>query len=241
MGYYDCLELKEKVAYDQLLFAFHNRSASRVLTTNLRYDQVNSIHRVIDALILDHPEVFYVEIGNCYLRNYHGMAQFRFTCNHAPATICEIDRRLHESWRALERKLDPETSARKKYEMIALEVASKIKFRKTGKYSDYTIAGPMLRQTGVCEALAKLFACYCRLAGLPVLIVSGLTTGPHSWNQVWLDGQVMYLDITQLQVFPLFYKTFPNRIFFGEAELHRRRYRQTPLKPDCNAAPIIKA
>ena len=50
---------------------------------------------------------------------------------------------------------------------------------------------------GVCQNYAELFRTMCIRSGIPCILVSGMGNGgPHAWNQVYVDGEWLYVDCT---------------------------------------------
>ena len=52
------------------------------------------------------------------------------------------------------------------------------------------------RGHGVCEAYARAYSYLCRLYGIEIIVVSGVSRGPHAWNYIKLDGEWYLIDVT---------------------------------------------
>lgn len=59
----------------------------------------------------------------------------------------------------------------------------------------FSAYGVFFNNLAVCDGLSSAFAMVCRYAGLPCLYVASPEMN-HSWNIVYLDGEVRYLDVT---------------------------------------------
>lgn len=65
----------------------------------------------------------------------------------------------------------------------------------------FTKEGALLLHSAVCEGYAKAFSWLCKEAGIKEQLVYGTAndgTGvqPHAWNQVCVDGEWYYVDVT---------------------------------------------
>ena len=50
---------------------------------------------------------------------------------------------------------------------------------------------------GICQNYAELFRTLCIRSGIPCVMVTGMGNGDsHAWNQVYVDGQWLYVDCT---------------------------------------------
>lgn len=50
---------------------------------------------------------------------------------------------------------------------------------------------------GICQNYAELFRTMCIRSGIPCVMVTGLGNGgSHAWNQVYVDGEWLYVDCT---------------------------------------------
>lgn len=50
---------------------------------------------------------------------------------------------------------------------------------------------------GICQNYAELFRTMCIRSGIPCIMISGMGNGgSHAWNQVYVDGEWLYVDCT---------------------------------------------
>lgn len=59
----------------------------------------------------------------------------------------------------------------------------------------FTAYGALLGGKAVCDGYSSAFAMLCRAAGIPCIYV-GSSELNHSWNAVFTDGQVLFVDVT---------------------------------------------
>lgn len=197
---------------------------------HVRQNNINHkiIQRVVRAIHLDHPELFFVDFWRYQLRL--GLASF--------GAIIEFQMLLEESvadsvantlsLRAVElqNKIKPWMPLEQKYYQVVRNIASTTTYVDSGSgFWDHTCAGPALRGSGVCESIAKLFLFFCQRLQLPCTIITGtLNDSPHAWNMVELKSGIRYLDVTGLLSTSVCYTLFPNAIFRGEDELRKNGY-----------------
>lgn len=185
------------------------------------------LRRVIRAVHLDHPELFYVDFW-----------QYRLVQNVFPAvTKIEfrllLDRIVAESvtntlsLRAAElrKKIEHKTSVEKQYYQVINRISKTITYVDSGSaFWDHTCAA-VLRGTAVCEGIAKLFLYYCQRNQLPCAVVTGTLNGsPHAWNMVETNAGIRYVDVTALLSSASLYILHPIALFKTEAQLRQNGY-----------------
>lgn len=203
----------------------------------IRFENIISIHhstyecealqRVIRAVHLDHPELFYVDFW-----------RYRLVQNVFP-TVTKIDFRLFLDRIAVEavtntlalraeelrREIERKTSAEKQYYQVINRISKTITYVDSGSaFWDHTCAA-VLRGTAVCEGIAKLFLYYCQRNQLPCAVVTGTLNGsPHAWNMVETNAGICYVDVTGLLSSTSLYILHPITLFKTEAQLRQNGY-----------------
>ncbi len=61
--------------------------------------------------------------------------------------------------------------------------------------SAFSAYGALVERLAVCDGISAAFAMICRAAGLPCIYVASQEMN-HSWNAVWYQGEVRYIDTT---------------------------------------------
>ena len=213
--YFDRLNPEEQVAYQMLVDGIQQRAPKISIT--LRPHDLDSIKRTIAAILCDRPELFYVNLWKCRIGKGNSAAIIRFDYLHTVSETQEIQKVLYYSWKALKKKLHAHLADKEKYRIIALDIGSKVTYQKSRKDIYYTVVAPVIHSKGACEGVSKLFLYYCQQEGIPAQIVFGTNDKrPHSWNQVWIRGQIRYIDITAIQLCPFFFRLFPGAILMSE-------------------------
>lgn len=111
--------------------------------------------------------------------------------------------------------LKPANSDSKKARVIFMWIVNNIRYNAKGLFSGQygeTDAESVLRSgTSVCSGYANLFEALCKIAGLPVKVISGFSKGfgyspenpftpmtktDHAWNVVRIDGDWRFIECT---------------------------------------------
>ena len=160
---------------------------------------------VIEAVHLDHPELFYVDFWRA---NAVRMAAFPGRCigfqftflieeNLIPAPRNTLERSIRETVEAL-----ADVPAGRLYRRIAERIAASVTYRtddNSNAFMFHTVMGALLKHQSVCEGISKLFLIYCQHMGLPCAVVSGTCGGAaHDWNMIEVRGRIRYLDVTSM-------------------------------------------
>lgn len=157
------------------------------------------LHRVVQAVHLDHPELFEIEWWEYQFAAMPDGSYLRFQRMLEPGPSAAIRNSLNAKVVCLSQTLADSPSVADVYLQIAKKIASTTKYVDSGSvFWDHTLVGPALRHTAVCEGVSKFFLFCCQRTGLPCAIVTGTLHGvPHAWNMVELTpyGRV-YLDVT---------------------------------------------
>ena len=157
------------------------------------------LHRVVQAVHLDHPELFEIQWWEYRFAAMPDGSYLRFRRMLEPGPSEAIRNSLNTKTACMRQKLADSPSVEDAYLQIAKEIASTTKYVDSGSaFWDHTLVGPALRHTAVCEGVSKFFLFCCQRAGLPCAIVTGTLHGvPHAWNMVELTPYGWaYLDVT---------------------------------------------
>lgn len=202
------------VFYRQMLDE-RGKEAYRILTDSLlhlktevrlpySYVELDGIRTLVNAVSLDHPELFYINWwqyrSRASMLGSHVTVCFDYLIDTASVSIC---------WLAIEKEIvklkhiaSDYSSLGSRYKTIIKQIVSTVHYNDTGSaFWDHTVAGPILgsEHTAVCEGIAKLFLLYCQHLYIPCAIVIGTLDGsPHAWNLIEYNGTVRYIDITSL-------------------------------------------
>lgn len=187
------------------------------------------IHRVVKAIHLDHPELFFVDFWHYQLSQsfltFGTRIDFQMLLesNIADSVANALSFRVAE----LQNKLKSGMSLEQEYYHVVRNIATSTTYVDSGSgFWDHTCAGPVLRGSGVCESIAKLFLFFCQRLQLPCAIVTGtLHEIPHAWNMVERNSETKYIDVTSLLNVFLPCSLLPSTIYKNKTQLHLSGYK----------------
>ena len=183
--------------------------------------QKESIQRIVRAVHLDHPELFYVDFWHYHYRNIvmlqGSVLSFQFMLDKDPALA--IMNSLNAKANKMKGILVNITSEEMAYFRVAKEIATNTKYNDSDSaFWEHTIAGT-LHHKAVCEGISKLFLFLCQRLDLPCAMVTGtLNREPHAWNMLELNGRRRYIDVTGLLHSISLYALAPRSIFKTESQ-----------------------
>lgn len=224
--YRSLLSPSEQGVYKDIVAGLLNRRES--IYIKQVHAQIESVRKIVNAVHLDHPELFYVDFWHYQLTQSLlpcGMfLNFRMMLDRDPSAA--VMNALNAKAVLLQRSIRKKSSREEIYFMIAKEIATTTKYVDSNSvFWDHTIAGPVLCHSAVCEGIAKLFQFLCQRINVPSAIITGTSNGvPHAWNMVELNGNRRYIDVTAaLQTISL-YTLVPAALFKSEQVLRRNGY-----------------
>lgn len=195
---------------------------------SIRISQSTSIQRVVNAIHLDHPELFFVDFWHYQVSQSFlpPGAAVNFQMLLARDTAHSVANTLSLRATALQSGLPLGVPPEQQYYHVARHIASSTAYIDSGSgFWDHTCAGPGLKGTAVCEGIAKLFLFFCQRLQLPCAIVTGSLNGtPHAWNMVDLHGRIRYIDVTGMLHIASRCPILPLALFRTESQLHLLGY-----------------
>ncbi len=107
-----------------------------------------------------------------------------------------------EAARLARQLIHPDMSEEEKYMAIYSYLLEQVEYdmhaalnQQTERGDSFSAYGALIEGLAVCDGISAAFAMICRAAGLPCIYVASLGMN-HSWNAVWYEGEVRYIDIT---------------------------------------------
>lgn len=223
--YWSKLASAERDTYRDIVAGLLQRKA--VIHIKQPCNQINIVRKIVTAVHLDHPELFYVDFWHYQITQtgFPYSLSVRFQMMLDANSSAAVMHTLNAKVRELQKVISKSSCDEEAYFLTAKEITSTTKYVDTNSaFWDHTVAG-VLRHSAVCEGIAKLFLFYCQKVNIPCAIVIGsLNDEPHAWNMVEINGIKKYIDITA--VLPIFslYKVFPKGVLKNEQYLRRTGY-----------------
>ena len=193
MKYYNLLDRKKQNIYEKLYENIKKRH-NRVLLVGV---DEQSILNVFELLLLDHPEIFYVD--NCIKMSIIPintvLVHFKYV--YKDNEITEIGSQIIKELNKIETKIS-NMSERNKIYWINDYIFNRGKYIRSLKTPIHNIDGFFVLKQGCCENFAKSFKLICDFVGIESLVAVGSVDGEkHAWNIVKdKAGKTLYIDVT---------------------------------------------
>ena len=225
--YRSLLSPSEQGVYKTIVTGLLNRRES--IYIKQPYAQIESIRKIVNAVHLDHPELFYVDFWHYQLTQSLlpcGMfLNFRMMLDRDPSTA--VMNALNAKAALLQQAAQKKSSREEIYFLIAKEIATTTKYVDSNSvFWEHTVAGPALSHRAVCEGIAKMFLFLCqRIGNIPCAVITGTSNGiPHAWNMIEVNGVRKYIDVTSVLQTISLYTLVPAALFKSEQTLRKNGY-----------------
>lgn len=194
--YYDALSEEQQFLYAQLLMILERQGMDIIISET----EEECLDPVFQAVLADHPEIFYVT-GYTYTKHLlDGEVQrisfcgdYTMNADEIEAAQKEIDRYVQDCMDGMPRG-DDYVKVRYLYEYVI-------------NHTDYSLDAPenqnicsvFLYGQSVCLGYARAFEYLCRQCGVEATLVNGAIRESgygHAWNLVRINGEWYYVDVT---------------------------------------------
>lgn len=192
--YYHCLSDEEKLLYVEMLQILSAMEEGIMLTTK----DENLLSHVYQAVINDHPELFYTK-GFLYTKatiedevvylTFSG--SYTYTKEEKTSKMRQIEEAANQILKGIPAGADEYATIKYLYEYIVLNT----------DYGEVTrdhqnISSVLLDKVSVCNGYSKTLQFLLGKKGIPCIIVNGDAKGNHAWNIVCVDGEYYHVDVT---------------------------------------------
>lgn len=225
--YRSLLSPSEQGVYKDIVVGLLNRRES--ICIKQAHTKIESVRKIVHAVHLDHPELFYVNFWHYQLAQSLlpcGMfLNFRMMLDRDPSTA--VLNALKAKVALLQRSSKKKSSLEEIYFLIAKEIATTTKYVDSNNaFWEHTVVGPVLSHRSACEGIAKMFLFLCqRISNVPCAVITGTSNGvPHAWNMIELNGVRKYVDVTSVLQTISLYTLVPTALFKSEQALRRNGY-----------------
>ena len=173
--------------------------------------EADSLQRCISAVQYDYPELFYVDFHSLLYAELSDGWEYRPQYLYEKNETARKQKKIWTIIQKMKRDMDRLglSSVYQKcgyihaylvknctYDFVAAEDLNK---RKTA----YTIEGPLLENTGVCQGIAFAYRLICMKCGIDAITVRGVSLMPgkttfegHAWNMVRVGEKAAHIDAT---------------------------------------------
>lgn len=150
------------------------------------------IHRVMKAILLDHPELFFFEgkwRGELCREGVRVMPKYKLRDDHEQL-VAYIEERVSQILKLCTGSLIH------KIKVVYDWFLDHVKYTRWEK--DQTIEGSLIYRKAVCKGIAKGFQLLMNRLQIPSYLVEGTLDGKssHIWNVVLAEGKAYHVDVT---------------------------------------------
>lgn len=153
------------------------------------------------AILADNPHAISTRGAGRTTLSGGKMLSIRYTYNLTAAECSEIMKKVEQITADViaEAKNLPND-----YERVKLFhdwIINRTTYIDNGESYLWRLDGPIIQAKSVCEGYSKAFSYLCQSVGIECLLVSGtavssISSGPHMWNMVKIDGSWYHTDVT---------------------------------------------
>jgi len=195
--YFSCLSDEQETVYEAVLSGVM-RYDTEIRVTNIPDNEMSVVY---NAVMFDNPMIFYVS-GFDRLRSSFGKGcsiepKYKYSKQFSTENAAAVKNYL----RVFDPIKDKSDEAKEAYIHDYCLDNFGYDYQRT-EYS-YSVLGPVLKQSAVCEGIAKFVKLAFDYLGVKSLVVSGTAinpghnkTEPHAWNIVKIIGKTFHLDVT---------------------------------------------
>ena len=193
--YYGRLDGNYKRVYDQIYTSMIKRKPVMISNTS-----TDTITTVVNAVLFDHPEIFYVEANGIFpsIKSFHPndiwySATYSYSKEESEMMMAgmntEVERILAD--------LDSSASDYEKIRYVSNAICNETWYSSSAP-DNQNINSVFLNHSTVCAGYSKASQFLLNKLGVECTTITGDTAngGRHGWNLVRSDGEWYYLDIT---------------------------------------------
>jgi len=196
--YYTCLTNKQKTIYAAMLSGIRTYSKE----IKMPFIPIDELSMVFNYMLLDNPMIFYVssftQLSDSDKKDCEVKPDYKYTKSAADGYTDAINKCLRV-FDGLKGKSDIEK------ELFVHDFClNNFIYDHSFRDNSYSVLGPVLNRTAVCEGIAKFVKLAFDYLGVESLVVSGKAKNPvqgsvteaHAWNIVKIGGKAYHLDVT---------------------------------------------
>lgn len=196
-GYaYGCLSENEQVLYLEMLYIFKNLEEDITISTL----NTEEIDKVFQCVLLDHPEIFYVD-GYTYSRYLENDVLQRITFTgiylYTAEEVAEREELLEEAVLYYLSELSSDATDYEKVKYVYEMIITKTDYNLEA-VDNQNICSVLLTNQSVCQGYAKTMQYLLQKIGIEsILVIGSVKDGEgHAWNIVKIDDAYYHVDPT---------------------------------------------
>lgn len=167
---------------------------------------MDAVNRILNVIRIDFPECYYFHQGACLIWFEQNAVRLKLGYFYTKEEIRQYDQKIKAVTRRILSVIPETASIEEKEKILHDYLVKRVKYALNAPLTPklYTIVGPLLYGSAVCEGYAKAYKYLCDLVKVPCLYVSAtalnMLTGKkerHGWNIVMLRKKgFCHVDVT---------------------------------------------
>mgnify|MGYP002861601537 CR=1 FL=1 len=196
-AYYNALNTDDRVLYTQVLDNFNLLNSKIKIKGNY---QITDIKRIINSVLYDHPEIFWVSTRySCEIKSSGKVVSINFEYLFSGSELNAAKNYFDTVTEAIVKNAKSLDTTEEKERFIADSVMEITTYATDNLSSPIyqTAYSAVCNKVTVCTGYAKLFSYLCNQVDIPTFIVTGSSDiESHAWNVVYIDGAFKNVDLT---------------------------------------------
>lgn len=227
--YYGLLSTESKTLYKQIYANFDNLETTFVPLIETDKEQIDT---VIEAVLDDHPEIFWMGESYSYKYTKDGICrQITLNYNDLVKNYDNNKNKMESVATSIIKGANKYSTNYEKELYVHNELIKRIDYDEYSKYNQ-TAYSALVNNSTVCAGYAKAFQYIMNKLGIPTYYVTGVSSNEdHAWNMIYLDG-FYNVDLTWDDAASYHYQFF-NQTDLKFSNTHERGRLSSNL-PSCN-------
>lgn len=189
--------VEQNLLEKQILYSVKNFAG----TINCVFHNIDNVKVVLNNLLADHPEIFYV--FDYQLKTIKNSVEIKPIYIYNRKEIITLNTLCQEKAQRVLRDAKKHVSDYEKTLFIHDSLSQMIKYSNKNGKACHTIIGALINGQAVCDGYSKAFKYLLDQTSIESLIVSGTACNQkslkhenHSWNMVKIGGKWCHVDLT---------------------------------------------
>ncbi|WP_284680425.1 stalk domain-containing protein [Aceticella autotrophica] len=197
---------------EDLTFTVSNTFEGVILSNNKSNENAlfDTLNNIMNLLLKQHPENNYI-INKSWMISYNpytNIVNFKFNYIYPHDKLLKIKEQVNtKANEIISQIIKPDMTDLEKVKAIHDYIVKNTKYdfenslKNTVPIESYTSYGVLINRVGVCQGYTAAFNLLAKMSGIDSIGVSGtstnaLSSGPHSWNMIKVNGKIYYIDVT---------------------------------------------
>lgn len=190
--YRSLLSKQEKKAYDELYTNLSNGKKKTTFKTNVSTSQ---IHKLVQYVIYDNPEFFWVECQYEYAYSGNKVVYVTVKFNSTASNLKSNKKKFEKAVKPILKKASKAKTTIEKVKIVHDYLTRTIDYTTTAKLNQSAYSA-IVHKKSVCAGYAKAFSYIMNQLGIRATYVTGYAGEDHAWNLVEIEKKWYNMDVT---------------------------------------------